>query len=277
MNEKPTAPAASVGDYKGDPQQAFWFFDQELALATEEYEAVDRGLKPQLVGYVQDDQMVPQRNEHLQVTLKFEPEADGVTFKLLGAFYDTVSGGSPRLPQWTEFPVGSPLSHAANSNAISIDRLCGPFDKLSASTFAIRFQKETLLITNAQQYELVFAATHPGDREYKLAVQQAHMFIPARNTQGAEQHITFPAISDQKAGTKPLKLNATSDADVPVYYYVREGPAEVDGDILKFTAIPPRAKFPIKVTVVAWQYGRSNEPKLKTAEPVVCEFLIEHN
>jgi hypothetical protein len=58
---------------------------------------------------------------------------------------------------------------------------------------------------------------------------------------------------------------------------VREGPAEVDGDTLKFTAIPPKAKFPVKVTVVAWQHGRSSEPKLKTAEPVAREFLIEHN
>jgi hypothetical protein len=56
-----------------------------------------------------------------------------------------------------------------------------------------------------------------------------------------------------------------------------EGPAEVDGGILKFTPIPPRAKFPVKVTVVAWQYGRPTEPKLKTAEPVARKFLIERN
>ena len=113
-----------------------------------------------------------------------------------------------------------------------------------------------MLATNARNYELVFAAVHPGDAEYKPAVQQAHMFIPARNTNGAEQHITFPEIPDQKAGVKSLKLDATSDAGVPVYYYVREGPAEVAGGILKFTALPPRAKFPVRVTVVAWQYGR---------------------
>jgi hypothetical protein len=44
--------------------------------------------------------------------------------------------------------------------------------------------------------------------------------------------------------------------------------------MLKLTAIPPRAKFPVKVTVVAWQYGRSVEPLLKTAEPVTREFYI---
>ena len=268
LNQPPTAPAAPVSEYKGDPKEAFWFFDEGLAKATEKYEAAYRGLKPQLVGYIQDGQMASQTASHLQVTLKFEPEADGVTFKLSGAFYGAVPSGSPRLPQWTGLPAGSPLGHAANSNAVSIDRICGPFEKLSANTFAIRFQKETLLNTNARQYELVFAAPHPGDKEYKPAVQQAHMFIPARNEVGAEQHLTFPEIPDQKAGTKSVKLMASSDANVPVYYFVREGPAEMDGNVLKFMPLPPRAKFPVKVTVVAWQYGRATEPKLKTAVPV---------
>jgi hypothetical protein len=59
-----------------------------------------------------------------------------------------------------------------------------------------------------------------------------------------------------------------------VYYYVQDGPAEIEGDTLKFTAIPPRARMPLKVTVVAYQWGRSIEPKLKTAEPVVRTFSI---
>jgi hypothetical protein len=48
----------------------------------------------------------------------------------------------------------------------------------------------------------------------------------------------------------------------------------VAGDILRLTAIPPRATFPVKVTVVAWQYGRTSEPQLKTADPVEQSFLI---
>ena len=57
-------------------------------------------------------------------------------------------------------------------------------------------------------------------------------------------------------------------------YYVREGPAEVDGDTLRMTAIPPRAKFPVRVTVVAWQFGRATEPMLKAAASVERTFLI---
>jgi hypothetical protein len=101
------------------------------------------------------------------------------------------------------------------------------------------------------------------------------MMIPARNTQGADQRISFPRVSNQNARARSLKLSATSDANVPVSYLVREGPAEVDGDTLRFTPIPPRARFPLKVTVIAWQYGRSVEPKLKSAEPVEMSFFIE--
>jgi hypothetical protein len=59
-----------------------------------------------------------------------------------------------------------------------------------------------------------------------------------------------------------------------VYYYVQQGPAEIKGDQLIFTGIPPKSKFPIQVTVVAWQYGRNIEPKVKTAEPVFQSFVI---
>ena len=273
-DRKPTAPPASIEKYTGNPKKAFWSFDEEMAGETERYEAEFRDLKPQLVGYVQDGGMVPQTDTHLQVTPKFEPQGDGLTFKLAGAFYDTVPAGSPRPPGWAGLPVGSPISHAADTNKISIDRICGPFEKISPDTFIVRFQKDTLLVTNARSYELVFAATHPGNADYKPAVQQAHVYVPALNTQGPEQHLVFSRISDQPQGTESVKLNATSDANVPVHYFVREGPAEVDGDILKFTPVPPRAKFPVKVTITAWQYGRSIEPKLKTAAPVEQSFLI---
>jgi hypothetical protein len=270
-DQAPAAVAAPVGEYKGDPKDAFWFFDEETARAVEKHQSQHRGRKPQLVGYIQDGKMVEQKDSHLQVDLKFEAQADGVTFNLRGAFYDAVPSGSPRLPGWTGLPTNSPLGHA-RSGEISIERICGPFEKIGADTFALRLQKENT--ARDTRYELVFAAKHPGDAEYKAAVQQAHMFVPSRNSQGTEQRINFPEVPDVKFGTKSVKLNATSDAGVPVHYFVREGPAEIDGDELKFTAIPPRAKFPVKVTVVARQYGRSTEPKLQTAVPVERTFLI---
>jgi hypothetical protein len=69
-------------------------------------------------------------------------------------------------------------------------------------------------------------------------------------------------------------LKAVSDAGMPVYYYVLEGPAEIKGNRLFFTNIPPRSRYPVKVTVVAWQYGRRLEPQVQTAGPVTRTFYI---
>jgi hypothetical protein len=271
-NQPPKAPPAPVGRYAGDAKEAFWAFDEGLAKATEAYNDAARGKKAQLLGYVQDGQVVPQNpGTHQQVTLRFLPVDDGLTFKLAPTFIDTVPEGRPEA--WTGLRKGSPVGHAAGGGPPVIRRICGPVVQTGPDTFAVRFHRVGM--NNPKRSNDVWLmATHPGDGEYKRAVQQAQMRFPLRNDQGADQHITFPEVPDQPAGTEPVKLRATSDAGVPVYYYVREGPAEVEGDTLKLTPIPPRAKFPVRVTVVAWQWGRSIPPLLKTAEPVERTFSV---
>lgn len=84
---------------------------------------------------------------------------------------------------------------------------------------------------------------------------------------------SFPGLEDVKAGSAPVKLKAVSDRGLPVHYYVKEGPARIQGnDVLEFTPISPRSRFPMKVTVVAWQYGIAGE--VQTAEPVERSFYI---
>ena len=269
----PSVPAAPVGKYTGDPKQAFWFFDEDLARATEAYEADTRGKKVDLLGYIQDGKVVPQTNTHQQVNLKFEPQDDGITFKLSATFIDTVPGGSPRPATWTGLPAGSPLGHASDPQAISIDRICGPVIKLSPDTFQVHFDKVGMN-NRKRTVEIWLQATHPGDDEYKPMIQQSQMRIPFRNTHGPAQHILFPSIKDRAQSDGPVELQASSDAGVPVSYYVLAGPGEITGNTLTFTSIPPRAKFPVKITVVAWQYGRSGESPLQTADPVEQSFNL---
>jgi hypothetical protein len=225
-----------------------------------------------LIGIVQEGQMAPQKSSHLQIDLRFLPQPDGISFHLEGAFYDTVGGGSPRLSNWTGLPVGSKVGHATGGGPITIDWVAGPFKKINAITFALQLGPG--LEANPKTYVFTFIARHPGDAQYKPIVQQAQMTIPAKLTEGKEQHIIFPAIPNQRVGIKSIVLNAVSDAGMPVYYYVLEGPAELNGNKLSFTKIPPKAKFPVKVTVVAWQYGLSGTTKLQSAEPVVRSFYI---
>ena len=89
---------------------------------------------------------------------------------------------------------------------------------------------------------------------------------------GKAQCIAFDAIPDQKAGTERLRLRAVSDAGLKVYFYVLEGPAVVEDNQLVFTPLPPRTKYPVKITVVAWQHGLPE--KVQTALPVSRLFLI---
>jgi hypothetical protein len=273
LNQPRMVKPALFAKYAGDKSDAFWAFDKETALAIQNYRANQIGKAPQLLGFVQDGKIVPQADVHQQVNLKFEPDADGLTFHLAATFLDSVESGSKNLARWTGLPAGSPLGHATGGGPINISRITGPVKQLSAETFVVSFNRACVPV-DRRAGDIWLLAEHPGDAKFKSVVQQALLKIPVRNRDGAEQHITFPQIPPQKHEDLQVKLNATSDAGVPVHYYVLEGPAEADGDVLRFTKIPPRAKFPVKITIVAWQLGRSGEPKLQTAEPVTQELFL---
>lgn len=269
----PSAPAAPVGEFKGNRADAFWYFDGELAKAVELFQSRQRG-KAALLGYVQDGRIVPQKNgTHQQVTLRFLPENDGVTFKLSGAFLDTVPDGRPA--RWSGKKAGDPIGVPATSVPIEIKRICGPVRHLSNDTWQVVFDRSAFL-NDRRGNEAWFAAVWPGDAGYKRAVQQAVLPIPRRINEGRAQTIDFPAIPSQKPGVKSLTLKATGSSGLPVGFFVREGPAEIIGDTLQFKAIPPRARFPLKVVVGAYQFGRASaEPKVQSADPVFREILIE--
>lgn len=270
-DKNPPAPAAPVGEFKGDPVQAFWYFDGELAQAVEKFQQRHRG-KPALLGYVQDGQVVPQKNgTHQQVTLRFLPQDDGLTFKLTGTFLDTVPEGRPE--RWAKNKAGEPIAPPQTTIPIEIRRITGPVQKLSADTWRVSFNRASFL-GDRRGNESWLAAVWPGAGDYKRAVQQAMLPIPRRLSEGKPQTIDFPKPENQKRGVESLKLKATSDSGLPVSFFVREGPAEIAGDTLKFTTIPPHAKFPVKVTVGAYQFGRMAEPKFQSANPVFQDILI---
>jgi hypothetical protein len=280
--QSPTANPAAVGSYSGNTSEAFWYFDQEHAATTH------NGYLPvkttyQLLGYTQNGALVNQIESHLQVEPSFvaDPAGDGLTFKLGTAFLSTVPAVSSRLTGWTGLPVGSPIGHATGGGPILISRICGPMEQLSPDTFAIRFGREGTnnIYGQTRSRDIVLMAVQTGDATYVRAVQQAQIRIPLPLTSGSTQTITFPAIADQPVGTASIPLAATTTgtatyAGAQVNFYVREGPAKVNGSSLEFTQIPPRTKFPVKVTVVATQYGRNIAPLLQTAAPVTRTFYI---
>lgn len=272
LNEKPAAKAAPVDKYKGNKAEAFWFFDEEMAKATEEYQSTERNKKTALLGYVQDGKIVPQKNTHQQVDLVFKPLQDGITFILKATFLDTVPSAHKRTSEWTGLPAGSPVGHPSNSQAIQIQRITGPFEKINDSTFRLRLEKG--ISSKAINYALWFASTHPGNMQYKPALQQAQMLVASSNSNGVAQRIIFDSIGNQHTSLKRITLHAISNEGLPVLFYVKEGPAFINGDTLQIDKVPIRSRYPVKITVVAWQYGKSVEPAVQTAKPVERSFYL---
>jgi hypothetical protein len=185
-------------------------------------------------------------------------------------FVPGADGHNGNPARWAYSPAGTRLGHATGGGLIQLHKVVGPAIQTGTNTFQFAMNRVNST-EDGRNFDIWVWASHPGDAKYKSIVQQALIRVP-QNTEGAEQKISFPEIPDVKAGTTAVKLTATSDAGTKVYYYVLAGPAEIDGDVLKFTRIPPRAKFPVKVTVVAWQHGLPG--KVKSAVPVTQEFLI---
>ncbi|MDR3459777.1 MAG: hypothetical protein P4N60_20300 [Verrucomicrobiae bacterium] len=275
LNQPRQFKPAPVDKYKGDPKEAFWCFDKEMAWATQNYLADQPGKLPQLLS-ISDGQMPVENGCGEPVTPQFIPDADGVTFHLKTAFMDFVPGDATHngnAARWAYSPAGARIGHARDGGPIMLHKIVGPVIQTGPDTFQYSLNRVNST-EDRRNADIWVWASHPGDAKYKSVVQQAMIRVP-QNNEGAEQCITFPAVAVQNAGVKTLKLAATSDAGSKVYYYVLDGPAEVDVDVLKFTAIPRRATYPIKVRVVAWQPGSPHEPRLKAAAPVLREFLIE--
>lgn len=253
---KRTKPAP-FRQYKGDPHDAFWYFDKEMAELTEAIYQQEMDKQPQYLGFEQAGQLLTyNKNSHVRITARFLPEADGLTFHLKAVYmnndYTATSDAHASVP-----PV--------------ITRICGPVQKVNDTTFTVRFYRMGMY-NKRRTGDITLLASSDGDNRYKSAVQELSFRIPYRNAEGKRQCILFPGLPDVIQGTKVLPLNATSDCNLPVYYYVKEGPTEVVDGELVFTKIPPRSKFPLKVTVVAWQYGLAGE--VQTAEPVERSFFI---
>ncbi|MBL7077912.1 MAG: hypothetical protein ISS31_10615 [Kiritimatiellae bacterium] len=298
---------AAYGDYKGDPNMTFWHLDEELARANEAF-GQTHGKKLQLVTVLKDGE--PEPNAWMQ-SIDLVAMEDGITMKVAAAFVTELppvfalsKAAKPQpsspgtLPGQSIPSVRARCPHdieACDANATRSMQersrkphaLChakGPIqyrligswggggEQVGPDTFRIRFDR--LSFANKRP-GLMFMAYHPGDDDYACTEQPCTINFPKENKQGKPQAITFAEIPDQTQGAKQVELRASSDAGLPVRFAAIEGPVKLDGSKLMFTEIPPRAKFPVKVTVAAYQWGRSVEPKIRTAEVLERSFLIE--
>lgn len=248
---------APYAKFKGKPTDGYWFFDKEMALAAAGFEGDRLQRKKQMPTFIQDGQLVPVAKLGY-APLKFVPEQDGLSFKLTTGFLPAIP---PELIGSGQF-----LGHA--EGPINLKLITGPATQTGPNSFRLQFDRRGM------GGEIWIQAEQAGDAEYRHAVQPGMLKIPSRLTIGSTQQITFNQIPDQKPVTKTVKLQANSTAGLPVDYYVVAGPAYVERGLLYITPIPVKSKFPIKITVAAYQWGRSIAPLFQSAEPVVQTFFI---
>jgi hypothetical protein len=236
-----------------------WYPSRELAEEAVAISDIDWEAKSQLPAMTDaDGNALPFDFNGINNMKAVRWEEDGVTFRV----------GAKLLEKLPENFVGAGEPLAVTKGEPAIEWLCGPVAPLGGGRFRIALDRTygagaTYLCVRAE-----------GGEGVRGVVQPCGMQINALRNSGAAQKITFEPIGDVVVGTESVGLKATSDAGLPVEFFVVAGPAVVRDGRLVFTPIPPSSKLPLKVTVAAWQWGRATEPRIKTAEVVRQEFEI---
>jgi hypothetical protein len=225
-----------------------WFFDRESAETAQSFAEINWNADTQLPGFMDGDGKILPFNFNGISNLEPKYEADGITFTLRGVMLD-------QLPD--SFTNFAGMMLAKTSGEPKLEWLCGPVKPLGGDKFQICLDRS---FGSSACY---ISARQAGTDTIRNSVQPCGVKIQ-KNNSGLAQKITFEKIPDVKAGTKSIKLAAKSDSGLPVEFFVRAGPAVVHGDELVFTPNPPRAKFPVAVTVAAWQFGCAGDAPVKT-------------
>ncbi len=186
-----------------------------------------------------------------------EMEADGITFRLQAVMLD-------QLPA-NFMNAGSPLTKAPGTPGI--EWLSGAVEPLGDGRFRVALDRTW------PQQAVYLAARQKGTAQIRDAVQPIGVKLQ-RNTTGKPQKIQWDPISDVRLSTKSIPIHAVSDSGLPVGYFVVAGPAVIENGRVVFSAVPPQTRFPVEVTVAAWQWGRGGEQPVRAADTVKQTFHI---
>lgn len=268
LTELPTRAAARhapapVTEYTGDPGDASWHFDREMAEATVAHHRGLVGKRDQFIRWLDPCTV------KAGARFFFDDIAwigDGQTFEVHPHYAETY----PRQydgegPIWAQ--AGQPVGNSAH--AIRLRPTGGPLVAVGPNAFRVQFDA---LAPAPGPKATAFIAFVEGDEQWRYA-EHVGIVRSMVLTEGQEQAITFPALPDMNAGDgnaapAPIELKATSDSNLPVEYYVAHGPATIEHGRLMLHELPKRARRPIEVKVVAYQCGRGIEPRVKAAMPV---------
>ena len=160
---KPYAVAAPYNAYKGDPHDAFWYFDREMAEMTMARYRESQGKRKQYVGVCQDGKLLP-LNSKVQCGMlaQWAPEADGITFHLQAVYTDSTH-------------MARTDTHAANQPHIEV--ISGPVEKIDDNTFRIT-NYEAGWDNPRRSFSVLLVAVGEPDKQYRGCVQPVMLQLP---------------------------------------------------------------------------------------------------
>jgi len=235
-----------------------WYINTALAQQAQTIARINWKASTQLPAFqLADGTVAPFIFNGISKVVPVQTEEDGITFSVKGIMLaqmpDSFITAKEPLPAVKEAPVTEWVS--------------GQFKPLGNNRFQIMLDRSWPSTAN------YIGVRQKGNDSLRAIFQPGGLTLP-RNTQGKPQKITFNPIADVKAGTKSIELTASSDAGLPVQFFVVAGPAIIENNKLIFTAIPPKTKLPVAVTVAAWQWGKAN-PAIKMADIVKQTFYVK--
>ena len=153
---------APYADYQGDPHDAFWYFDREMAELTEARYAETNGKTLQYVGFEQNGKLVPYDGKKQGgMQAEFLPEKDGVTFHLKAVYTDATHGA---------------LSDQHGKAKPHIEVICGPVKKVNETTFRVT-PYEAGRDNPRRSFTIWLCAVADADNHYKGAVQPIRIIL----------------------------------------------------------------------------------------------------
>ncbi len=262
------ATAVTADGFTGDRAKMAWHFDQAMAEATLKYHGKEFAKKDQFIKW-DDGYWVDAGTRYFFNSVKWI--GDGQSFEVHPAYAAAYPQPQPNNqgPKWLQ--AGQAVGHS--SAPIRIKPVVGPIVATGPNTLRIQFDNISPI---SEGLRINFMAYSEGDAEFRYTEQVGMTPRGMKGlTGGKPQTITFPPLSPITTTSEPADLKATSDSGLKVEFYVAKGPADVVDGKLVLRDVPARAKLPIEVTVVAYQFGSGVNPQVKGAEPVEQAIAVD--
>jgi len=255
--------AVPYDQWKGDKHGAFWYFDSEMATSINTYMQTRLEKRPEAIDFIVAGKPVPLTTNGF-ATIKPEFLPDGIHFRVHAE-------PLPLSPSKTLYD-GGPLGHA--DTAIVYRVSSGALQQTGPDIFMVAARSGGLT-RQGQPWEPWIMAYDPGDAQYRSADRPAHILIDIRNKNGEPQTLKFEKISNVSSRIAKVVLSASASSGLPVQFYVESGPAIIDGNTLRILPVPPRSRYPVRVIVSAFQWGRVGAQSVQTADPKTQEFFLQ--